>query len=155
MEAARVDVIALIRKHKKTLSNIVFESLLINQGSWALVIKCLGAVKDLTHVNIANPAIRHGSNRIYAVSFAPDDYMPPDFDEIWGDMDSDISADELLADRIEEMTELDEWADWRGLDWSGDPHLAFEHPRSWTCADSERMNDFLGDLSDRYHSDMY
>jgi len=151
MEAARVDVITLIRKHKKTLSNIYFESLLVNQGSWTPIIKCLGAVKDLAHVNIANPAVRHASNRIDTVSFAPDDDTSPDFDEIWGEIDSDISADELLADRIEEMAERDEWADWQVLNLSSDPHLTFDHPRSWTCADSERMKDFLAALTKRCH----
>jgi len=150
MEAAKADVVALIKKHKKTLTTIYFDSLLITHGSWPQIIKCLGTVKGLGHVHVANPATRNPPNRIYTVSFAPADYVPPDFDEIWSELDSDISMD-LIADWLNDLTDRDEWADWRLIDWDVDSHLAFDHPRIWTCTDPEKMKAFIAALVDRYH----
>lgn len=153
IEIKKNDVVALVKKHKKTLQSVEFDQVLVANGTWTPILRTLGVVKGLNHINISCPAERR-PQRISEVSFTPPDYYPPDFDDIWSDIESEFDANEVLREQLEEMSLRDEWADWHMLEWIPDPHT-LDHPRSWTCGDSELIEAFLTDLRDRYHIDYF
>lgn len=152
LEIKKNDLVNLIKKHRKTLHSIAFESVLLSNGTWQTIIRALQHVKNLGHVNIGTPTERHPT-RIFEVSFTPPDYFPPDFDDTWSDMDSEFDPEDMFQDQLEEMTFRDEWADWEIMEWA-DPHT-FDHPKSWSCNIHERVPDFLDDMRERYHREYF